>query len=107
MKQPVCLVTGATGVIGPNLIRALLARDYRVSALVRREIRPDELPAEVEIVTGDLTDARALATAAKDVDVIFHLAAKLHINDPDPVLADEYHRVNVEGTRLLLEAARA
>ena len=45
--------------------------------------------------------------AVAGVDVVFHLAAKLHINDPSPKLKLEYQRVNVEGTRCLAEAARA
>ena len=40
------------------------------------------------------------------MNVVFHLAAKLHINDPSPQLAAEYRRVNVEGTAQLAEAAR-
>lgn len=107
MKNSLCLVTGATGVIGPGLVRALLARGHRVRALVRRDVKPGELPAEIEIVNGDLNDEKALARAVRDVDVGFHLAAKLHVNDPDPSLVDEYRRVNVEGTRQLLAAARS
>jgi UDP-glucose 4-epimerase len=41
------------------------------------------------------------------MDAVFHLAAKLHINNPTPDLKGEYYRVNVEGTRCLAGAARA
>jgi UDP-glucose 4-epimerase len=107
MSGELCLVTGATGVIGPGLIERLLTRGYRVRALVRRELPPGALPAEVEVVTGDITDGPAMARASEGVDVVFHLAAKLHLNDPDPALVAEYQRVNVDGTRLMLDAARA
>jgi nucleoside-diphosphate-sugar epimerase len=100
------LVTGATGVIGPDIVRALLNRGYRVRALNRNAPPRDLLPAEAEVVTGSVTDRGAVRAAMQEVDVVFHLAAKLHINSPDPALADEYRQVNVEGTRVVAEEAR-
>lgn len=102
-----CLVTGATGVVGPQLVKALVDRGLNVRVLVRQNPKSKLLPPEVTKVIGDLLDRDALQKATSGVDTVFHLAAKLHINDPDPALKDEYRRVNLEGTRLLVDQALA
>lgn len=107
MTQKTCFVTGATGVVGPVLIRNLLERGYKVRALVRHSIAENELPNGVEIAQGDLSDEEVLKKAVEGVDALFHLAAKLHINNPDPSLKDEYKRVNVEGTKTLIDIAKS
>lgn len=99
------LVTGATGAIGPILIRQLLDAGYRVRALIRRP-STDLFGGAVERVQGDLTDRGSLEQAVKDVDIVFHLAAKLHINNPSPTLRGQYEQVNVVGTQALAEAAK-
>ncbi len=106
MKK-IALVTGPTGSIGPVLIQTLLEHRYRVRAYVRRALSLDCQNEDIEVFQGDIADRSALNAALQGVDVVFHLAAKLHINDPDPALEDEYYRVNVEGTRCLMDAARA
>jgi nucleoside-diphosphate-sugar epimerase len=100
----VALVTGATGVIGPALVDRLRSAGYRVRVLIRHSPSPNLIAPTVEIAPGDVTDAGAVRTAAIGVDVAFHLAAKLHISNPAPQLAAEYRRVNVEGTRILVDA---
>ena len=99
------LVTGATGVIGPELIRRLMGRGYRVRVLTRRPVPAGLLPRGVEDVIGDITDRDAVMSAVDGCHVAFHLAARLHVNDPGPEIATDYERVNVGGTRLLAEAA--
>lgn len=106
MTKESAFITGASGTVGPSLVRLLLGDKYRVRTLVRSETGPGVLPAEAEQVCGDVTDGMMLGPALDAVDVVFHVAAKLHINDPSPELADEYHRVNVEGTRNVARAAR-
>ncbi|MDQ3753453.1 MAG: NAD-dependent epimerase/dehydratase family protein [Acidobacteriota bacterium] len=101
------LVTGASGSIGSVLVERLAAEGVLARVLVRSgrgEAR--SLPASAEIIEGDITDRAALQQATKGVNFVFHLAAKLHINSPAARLRDEYWRTNVEGTRLLVEAAR-
>ncbi len=64
------LIIGATGNVGRQVIPELMATDSRVRALVRN---PDSanLPAEVEIVGGDLTIPDTLDQSLDDVDVVF------------------------------------
>lgn len=66
------LVTGATGSVGRHVVAGLLERGVAVRALSRD---PDSagLPPEVELATGDLTDAGSLEAAAKDADGVFLL----------------------------------
>jgi UDP-glucose 4-epimerase len=100
------LVTGAAGAIGRTLVERLLANGYAVRALVR-EAPATSMPGGVEVVCGDITDCRSVRRAVAGVETVFHLAAKLHLNNPTPALKDEYYRVNVEGTSCLARAARA
>lgn len=105
--SPSCLVTGATGVVGPQLVEALVDRGFKVRVLVRRCPPTDLLPPSVTTIEGDLLDRVALQKATSGIDTVFHLAAKLHVNNPDGAFNDEYQRVNFEGTRLLLDQAVA
>ncbi|MFB7586975.1 SDR family oxidoreductase [Streptomyces sp. NPDC056169] len=72
---PLCLVTGAGGYIGGRLVPELLAAGYRVRCLARTPVKLRDHPwaGEVEIVQGDVTDARTLAPALRDVDVAYYL----------------------------------
>ncbi len=101
------LVTGATGAIGPVLVRGLLAKRYRVRVLHRDPFLPGILPLSVSPVLGDITDPQAVSKAVTGADVVFHLAAKLHTNDTSSSVRSEYQRVNVEGTQCITDAARA
>ena len=56
---------------------------------------------------GDIYDQEVIKKAVKDIDIVFHLAALLHVNGPDPDLVAEYHRVNVLGTKTIVEASAA
>ncbi|MBK9519994.1 MAG: NAD-dependent epimerase/dehydratase family protein [Anaeromyxobacter sp.] len=92
------LVTGAGGFLGQALVRALSSRRARVRALVRRAEPALALPG-VEVLLGDATDPAALARAVDGVEVVFHLAGVRRAAGQD-----EFFRVNVGATRLLLEA---
>ena len=105
-QKKTALVTGATGVIGPVLVRSLLQEDYNVRVLIRRTSRESLLPEGIEKRFGDLNNTKVLNEAVAGVSVIFHLSAKLHIDRPDLSQKEEYKEVNVEGTRRVVNAAR-
>lgn len=96
------LVTGANGFIGSHLTRRLLAEGIEVHALSHRSAdRLEGLP--IRVFRGDVSEPASLAPAFAGVEVVFHLAARA--TDWGP--RSEFFRVNVEGTRAALEAARA
>ncbi len=98
------LVTGASGVIGLPLVKRLVEQGEQVRVLVHQT--PVDLPEGVQIYRGDINDAAVLHEAVAGVQAVFHLAAKLHTNNPGVDLHAEYARVNVQGTRSLAEAAQ-
>jgi dihydroflavonol-4-reductase len=101
------LVTGATGFTGGHLARHLLERGHRLALLVRpgSVARAAALrDAGAEIHAGDLADRAAVGAAAKGCEVIYHIAATYREAGQGDAA---YTRVNVDGTRHVLEAALA
>lgn len=105
------LVTGGQGFIGGHLVRALLERGDEVTVLdlpdaPNRALELHGLSGEVELIEGDIADPVTAARAVAGTDSIFHLAAQTLVG---PAAADPVgtFRANVEGTWVVLEAARA
>lgn len=97
------LVTGGTGFVGGHLIEALLARGDTVTALVRSPAKAAALAGRgVTLISGDLTDQPALERAARNQDVVLHLAGLTAARNEAEFLA-----TNRDGTRALLSAAEA
>lgn len=104
---PLAFVTGATGLLGNNLVRALVAAGWRVRALVRSpdKARQQFAGLDVEIVSGDILDAPGYAPALAGVDTIYHTAAYFRDSYKGGRHRDALYAANVEGTRHLLEQA--
>jgi dihydroflavonol-4-reductase len=98
-------VTGATGFVGANLTRALLADGHEVRALVRAgSDRRNLAGLGVEIAEGDLGDWEQLTERMAGRDAVFHVAAHYSLWARD---RRSIYRVNVAGTENVLAAAEA
>src|SRR4030042_6743916 len=98
------LVTGATGHIGNVLVRKLIAAGEAVRVLIFPG--EDTLPLQdllLEMVTGDVLDPLSLRKAMQGVTRVFHLAGIISIL---PGKDRFVHRVNVDGTKNIISAAR-
>lgn len=102
------IVTGGSGFIGTALVRRLLGRHRRVVVL-------DLLPPQPEFLVDDRVDWRPVdirneqqvRTAFDElgpIDRLYHLAARTGVRAGEDQ-AEDYHRTNVDGTRILAEAA--
>jgi 2-alkyl-3-oxoalkanoate reductase len=91
------LVTGASGLLGSGVARALAARRDQVTVLQRR-------PAGLGLpeVLADVADSAAIRDAVAGKDGVVHLAAKVNVIGP----WREYRRSNIEGTQNVVEACR-
>jgi dihydroflavonol-4-reductase len=96
-------VTGATGHIGANLVRALVERGDQVRVLIHADERALEGVA-VERIRADVRDLPSLKPAFEGVDLVFHLAARISIAPGDEA---EVKSVNVGGTGNVIEACLA
>lgn len=96
-------LTGASGHLGRVLAEELLRRGRHLRLLIHHNI-PEGLDLrKVEVVHGSVLDPECLYRLTQGADVLIHCAARISLQgDPDGMV----HRVNVEGTRLVLEAAR-
>jgi uncharacterized protein YbjT (DUF2867 family) len=73
----VILLTGATGVVGGELLPALLADGHEIRALVRDPRRLGEHRVDVQITLGDLRDPLSIRHAMRGVETVVHLAATI------------------------------
>ncbi|MBF0234173.1 MAG: NAD-dependent epimerase/dehydratase family protein [Desulfamplus sp.] len=105
MLDKLVLVTGATGVIGPIVVNALLQAGLRVRTLSVDAPVSGMFPSIVENVTGDITNKVDVESVMQGVDSIIHLAALLHIVETSPDLRDKYELINIGGTEIVIEAA--
>lgn len=97
------LVTGATGLVGNNVVRLLVARGEKVRVLVRHSSNLASLEGlPVELACGDIRDAASVGAAFRGVERAIHAAASVHIGWHG--LAEQ-RADNVEGTRNVAEAA--
>ena len=115
MAPPVeVLVTGGAGFIGSNFVRHALSAhpDWHVTTLDkltyagRRENLHDVMTnARHRFVHGDICDAAVSAPLVEQSNIVVHFAAETHV-DRSILAAGEFIRTDVQGTFVLLEAAR-
>ncbi len=103
-----CLVTGAAGLLGKNLVEALLARGCRVRALVHKTPLSLEHP-NLECMRGDIASAGDVLEACSGVETIFHAAAQIGLLGGSSV-TPSYHEsaltINVGGTENVIRACQ-
>ena len=99
------LITGGGGFLGQRLARALLSREANASLTLLDIAFPADVDSRCRCVTGDLGSAEALGRALEPgTTSIFHLAAV--VSGAAEADFDLGYRVNLDGTRALLEACR-
>jgi dihydroflavonol-4-reductase len=96
-------ITGASGHIGNCLVRELKNQGGQIKVLVH-SFRNDLDVLDVELIQGSLLDIESLNRLCFEVDVVFHLAAQISI---DNRVADQLFKTNVTGTKNILQAAQA
>lgn len=96
------LITGASGFVGSAVLRQADRAGFSVRALVRPGSPRTELPATVQFVQGDLTDANSLKAACAGCRYIFHVAAEYRLSSWGSA---RIFATNVTGTRNLMEEA--
>jgi dTDP-L-rhamnose 4-epimerase len=105
------LITGGAGFIGSHVADLLLREAYQVRVLDcldaqvhgAASVPPAYLDREVELITGDVRDADAVARALENVDAVIHLAARVGVGQSMYEMAS-YIAANEGGTAVLLEA---
>ena len=97
------LVTGGTGFVGAAVVRLLLSEGSAVRVLARRGSDLRNLDGlEIDLTYGDLLNRDSLGQALKGCSRAYHVAAHYSLWEADPSVL---YRVNVDGTRNLLETA--
>jgi NADH dehydrogenase len=96
------LVTGSTGFVGRHVVKSLHSQQKKLRCLVRSPRKAEALQGlAAEISFGDVTDLSALETALAGVDIVIHLAAIIRESK-----GATFHKVNYQGTKNLVAAAR-
>lgn len=96
------LVTGSSGFIGQSLVPALIALGYEVRCAVSKKI--DSLEVE-QVLINKLEVHSDWTEALQDIDIVIHMAARVHVMDKTASLMEEFYKVNSQGTRNLAEQA--
>lgn len=97
------LVTGSTGFLGYHLVKALIRKKFNVKCFVKNEQKARILPDGCEIFVGNITNKHDCYLATRGVDIICHLAAQMRKKG---IPNFQYWKVNFEGTKNIVEAAK-
>lgn len=96
-------VTGSSGHLGANLVRHLLAEGWQVRCLIHRDVRA-LAGLDVERVEGKLTEPASLIPLLENIDVVFHSAAYVAVENVDIPLME---KININGTESICAATLA
>lgn len=100
------LITGAAGFLGSSLANRLVRENHTVRGLDDLSTGdPSSLLQEIHLTRGDMNDRPKLWTLLQDVDCVYHLAARVSVQE-SVLYPREYNQVNVGGTVTLMEAMR-
>jgi UDP-glucose 4-epimerase len=100
------LITGAAGFLGSSLANHLAREGHQVRGLDDLSTGdPQALAPDVHFTRGDVSDRPKLWTLLQDVDVVYHLAARVSVQE-SVLYPRDYNSVNVGGTVALMEAIR-
>lgn len=102
--MPKAFITGATGFLGHHLLTHLLAQGYTLTALVRTFEQARRFPNTLQVFPGDVTQRETIRRAMRGAEVVFHLATTRPLS-PTPKETARIYKVNIEGTRNVLELA--
>jgi nucleoside-diphosphate-sugar epimerase len=94
----VVLVTGGTGLVGKRIVSRLGQLGYSVRVLSRKQWS-GEISGSIDLIRGDITDAKVAEAAVSGCEAVFHCAAELKVENKMP-------EVNVGGTRNVYTAAQ-
>jgi len=105
MRKKAILVTGAAGEIGQALVKALAGQPHDLILTLDIQPEPEELRRLVVPIQGDILDKPLLSRLVSEyeINVVYHLAALLSTRSE--FTPEAAHRVNVEGTLVLLQMA--
>lgn len=99
------LLTGVTGFVGNRLLTMLKEKGHQCRAAIRRPSSTVDVQTD-SVVVGEIDAQTDWHEAVKDMDVVVHLAARVHVmNDQSDNPLLEFRKINLEGTRSIAEAA--
>ena len=102
------LVTGGTGFIGEYFIPQLIAQGHKVRLLVRNIDKARALFYEMcEYFVGDVTQRESIRGCCEEIDVVFHMVAKVGNQLPTDVAFEEFRLVNVQGTKNIIDEGKS
>jgi dihydroflavonol-4-reductase len=97
------LVTGATGLVGYNIVQSLLQRDRKVRLLVRSVEKAEKFfNNKCEITQGDITDLESIRKTMEGCQIVYHAAGFPEQWMKNPSI---FHEVNVQGTQNMIKVA--
>jgi len=98
------LITGANGLLGSNIVRQMINENYEIKILARKSSDLSGIEGlKFEICYGDICNENDLVLASRDCEIIVHAAAN---TNQFPTDYKHYEKINVQGTKNVLSAAK-